>query len=48
MVFYIDIPFFSFHVIGDGKFKRHLIEKMCQFAYIVPNQLKGISQPSVA
>ncbi|KAH8944391.1 hypothetical protein BDL97_13G107300 [Sphagnum fallax] len=28
-----------------GKFRRHLIEKMCQFAYIVPNRLKRISQP---
>jgi len=43
--FILIILLFSFHVIGDGKFRRHLIEKMCQFAYIVPNQLKGISQP---
>jgi hypothetical protein len=33
---------FSFYVIGDGKFRRHFIEKMCQ--YIVPNELKRISQ----
>jgi hypothetical protein len=39
------ILLFSFHVIGGGKFRRHVIEKMCQFAYIVPNRLKGISQP---
>ncbi|CAN5974884.1 unnamed protein product [Sphagnum jensenii] len=23
--------------VGDGKFRRHFIEKMCQVAYIVPN-----------
>jgi hypothetical protein len=45
MLFYIDNPFFSFHVIGGGKFIRHLIEKMCKFAYFVPNQFKGILQP---
>jgi hypothetical protein len=39
------ILLFLFHVLGDGKFRRHLIEKMCQFAYNVPNQLKEISQP---
>jgi len=43
--FILIILFFSFHVIGDRKFGRHLIEKMCQFAHIVPNQLKGIPQP---
>jgi hypothetical protein len=43
--FILIILLFSFHVIGDGKFRRHLIEKMCHFAYIVPNRLKGISQP---
>jgi energy-coupling factor transporter ATP-binding protein EcfA2 len=43
--FILIILLFSFHVIGDGNFRRHLIEKMCQFAYIVPNRLKGISQP---
>jgi len=43
--FILTILLFSFHVIGDGKFRRHIIEKMCRFAYIVPNQLKGISQP---
>jgi len=43
--FILIILLFSFHVIGDGKFGRHLIEKMCQVAYIVPNQFQGISQP---
>ncbi len=43
--FILIILLLSFHVIGDGKFTRHLIEKMCQFAYIVPNQFKWISQP---
>jgi energy-coupling factor transporter ATP-binding protein EcfA2 len=43
--FVLIILLFSFHVIGDGKFRRHFIEKMCQFAYIGPNQLKRISQP---
>jgi energy-coupling factor transporter ATP-binding protein EcfA2 len=43
--FILIILLFSFHVIGDGKFRRHVIENMCPFAYIVPNQLKGISQP---
>jgi len=45
MFFYIDDTIFLFHVIGDGNFRRHFIEKMCQFAHIVPNQLKGIPQP---
>jgi hypothetical protein len=43
MFLHIDNPFFSFHVIGGGKFRRHFIETMCQFAYVVPNRLKGIS-----
>jgi len=42
--FILIILLFSFHVIGGGKFRRHFIEKMCQFAYIVPNWLKRISQ----
>jgi len=41
--FILIILLFSFHVIGDGKFRRHIIEKMRQFSYIVPNQFKGIS-----
>jgi hypothetical protein len=45
MLFYINDPFFSFHVIGAGKFRRHVIEKMCQFAYFFPNRLKGILEP---
>jgi hypothetical protein len=43
--FILIILLFSFHVIGGGKSRRHFIEKMCQFAYIVPNWFKGISQP---
>jgi hypothetical protein len=43
--FILIIVLFSFHVLGDGKFRKHVIEKMCQVAYIDPNQLKGISQP---
>jgi energy-coupling factor transporter ATP-binding protein EcfA2 len=39
------ILLFSFHVTGDGKFRRHFIEKLCQFANIVPNPLEGFSQP---
>jgi hypothetical protein len=38
------ILLFSLHVIGGGKFRMHFIEKMHQFAYIVPNRLKRISQ----
>ncbi|CAK9256841.1 unnamed protein product [Sphagnum jensenii] len=36
---------FMFYAFGGEKFRRHLIEKMCQFAYIVPNRFKRISQP---
>ncbi len=45
--FILIILLFPFHVIGGGKFRRHIIEKMCQFAYIVPNKLKRILQPQV-
>jgi hypothetical protein len=38
---------FSFHVTGGGTFRRHFIAKMCQFAFVVQNRLKGISQPKV-
>jgi hypothetical protein len=43
--FILIIYSFSFHVIGGGKFRKEFIEKMCKFAYIVPNQFKGISEP---
>jgi hypothetical protein len=43
--FILIILLFSFHVIGGGKFRRHFIEKMCPFAYIIPNGLNRISQP---
>jgi len=43
--FILTILLFSFHVIGGGEFKRHVIEKMCRFAYFFPNWLKGILQP---
>jgi len=40
--FILIILLFSFHVIGVGKFQKHVIEKMCRFAYIFPNRLKGV------
>jgi hypothetical protein len=32
-------------VTGGGKFRRHFFETMCEFAYVVSNQFKGISKP---